>query len=426
MLTTVIISFVLLLVIGTPIAILMVITTAVALLMHSSTSLMVLPQQFFNALDNSVLLSIPFFILAGSVMTEGAMARRLIAVINSMVGSYPGGLAVATTLACLFFAAISGSSPATVVAIGSVMIPALVKSGYDERFSIGLATSAGSLGVVIPPSIPMILYCLVMNTSVAKLFMAGFLPGFLIGGVFIAYTLVLAYKHQWFFGGEKATWGDTLRAILDGIWALMLPVIVLGGIYSGMFTPTEAAAVSLVYAIFVELLIYREMKPIDIPHVCRQGAVLSSCLLFIVGCAMTLIWLLTANRLPHEVADFITAHVSSGWVFLLLVNILFLILGAVMDNVTAMMVLSPLFAETLDRFGIDYIHYGIIMVLVIEFGFLSPPFGLNLFVAMGLTKKSLTEVSLGVAPFLILLLICLMLVTYIPWISLFLPNTFLP
>jgi len=425
MLTTVTISFVFLLIIGTPIAILMVITTAVALLMHSSTSLMVLPQQFFNALDNSVLLSIPFFILAGSVMTEGAMARRLIAVINSLVGSYPGGLAVATTLACLFFAAISGSSPATVVAIGSVMIPALVKSGYDERFSIGLATSAGSLGIVIPPSIPMILYCLVMNTSVAKLFMAGFLPGFLIGGVFIAYTLVLAYKHQWFFG-ERASWGDTFRALRDGSWALMLPVIVLGGIYSGMFTPTEAAAVSLVYAIFVELLVYREMRFVDVPKVCRQGAVLSSCLLFIVGCAMMLIWLLTANRLPHEVADIITAHVSSGWVFLLLVNILFLILGAVMDNVTAMMILSPLFMETLDRFGIDYIHYGIIMVLVIEFGFLSPPFGLNLFVAMGLTNKSLTEVSIGVAPFLILLLICLMLVTYIPAISLFLPNTFLP
>lgn len=397
MLTTVIISFVLLLVIGTPIATLMVITTAVALLMHSSTSLMVLPQQFFNALDNSILLSIPFFILAGSVMTEGAIARRLIAVINALVGSYPGGLAVATTLACLFFAAISGSSPATVVAIGSVMIPALVKSGYDERFSIGLATSAGSLGIVIPPSIPMILYCLVMNTSVAKLFMAGFLPGFLIGGTFIAYTLVLAYKNKWSFG-EKATWGETLRALRDGIWAIMLPVIVLGGIYAGIFTPTEAAAVSLVYAIFVELVIYREMRLRDIPQACKQGAILSSCLLFIVACAMTLIWLLTANRLPHEVADIITAHVSSGWVFLLLVNILFLILGAVMDNVTAMMILSPLFMETLDRFGIDYIHYGIIMVMVIEFGFLSPPFGLNLFVAMGLTNKSLTEVSIGVAP----------------------------
>ncbi len=425
MLTTVIISFVLLLVIGTPIATLMVITTAVALLMHSSTSLMVLPQQFFNALDNSILLSIPFFILAGAVMTEGAIARRLIAVINALVGSYPGGLAVATTLACLFFAAISGSSPATVVAIGSVMIPALVKSGYDERFSIGLATSAGSLGIVIPPSIPMILYCLVMNTSVAKLFMAGFLPGFLIGGTFIAYTLVLAYRNQWSFG-EKATWGETLRALRDGIWAIMLPVIVLGGIYAGIFTPTEAAAVSLVYAIFVELFVYREMRFTDIPRACKQGAILSSCLLFIVACAMTLIWLLTANRLPHEVADIITAHVSSGWLFLLLVNILFLILGAVMDNVTAMMILSPLFMETLDRFGIDYIHYGIIMVMVIEFGFLSPPFGLNLFVAMGLTNKSLTEVSIGVAPFLILLLICLMLVTYIPAISLFLPNLLLP
>ena len=425
MLTTVIISFVLLLVIGTPIAILMLVTTAVTLWMHSSTSLMVLPQQLFNALDNSVLLAIPFFILAGGVMTEGVMARRLIAVVNCLVGSYPGGLAVATTLACLFFAAISGSSPATVVAIGSIMIPALVKSGYDERFSVGLATSAGSLGVVIPPSIPMILYCLVMNTSVARLFMAGFLPGLLIGGVFIGYTLVLAHRNKWAHG-ERASWGETLRALRDGIWALMLPVIVLGGIYTGMFTPTEAAAVSLVYAIFVELVIYREMRFTDIPRVCKQGAILSSCLLFIVACAMTLIWLLTANRLPHEVADFITAHVRSGWVFLLLVNVLFLLLGSVMDNVTAMMVLSPLFMETLDRFGINHIHYGVIMVMVIEFGFLSPPFGLNLFVAMGLTNKSLTEITSAVAPFILLLLICLMIVTYVPFISLFLPNTFLP
>jgi C4-dicarboxylate transporter DctM subunit len=425
MLTTVIISFVLLLVIGTPIAILMLVTTAVALCTHSSTSLMVLPQQLFNALDNSVLLAIPFFILAGGVMTEGVMARRLIAVINCLVGSYPGGLAVATTLACLFFAAISGSSPATVVAIGSIMIPALVKSGYDEQFSVGLATSAGSLGVVIPPSIPMILYCLVMNTSVAKLFMAGFLPGLLIGGAFIVYTLVLAYRNKW-AQSEKASWGETLRALRDGIWALMLPVVVLGGIYTGMFTPTEAAAISLVYAIFVELVIYREMRFTDIPRVCKQGAILSSCLLFIVACAMTLIWLLTANRLPHEVADLITAHVHRGWVFLLFVNILFLLLGSVMDNVTAMMVLSPLFMETLNRFGIDHIHYGVIMVMVIEFGFLSPPFGLNLFVAMGLTNKSLTEITHAVAPFIVLLLICLMLVTYIPWISLFLPNTFLP
>jgi len=305
------------------------------------------------------------------------------------------------------------------------MIPALIKSGYDERFAIGLATSAGSLGIVIPPSIPMILYCLVMNTSIAKLFMAGLLPGLLIGGVFIGYTVVMAYKNQWFFG-EPVSFGDALRALRDGFWGLMLPVIVLGGIYTGMFTPTEAASVSVVYALVVELVVYREIGLADIPRVCKQGAILAACLLFILACAMTLIWLLTAERLPHQVADLIMTYVGSRWLFLLLVNIFFLLIGCVMDNVSAMMILSPLFAETLVRFDIDPIHYGIIMVLLIEFGFLTPPFGLNLFVAMGLTNKSLTEVSLAVWPFLVLLLLCVLLVTYVPSISLFLPQTFLP
>ncbi len=424
MIATIIICFFVLLVIGVPIAVLMAVTTGVSLFAHTSTSLLVLPQQLFNGLDNFILMAIPFFILAGSLMTEGAMARRLVNVINSVVGSYPGGLAIAATLACLFFAALSGSSPATVVAIGTIMIPALIKAGYDERFSIGLVTSAGSLGIVIPPSIPMILYCLVMNVSVAELFMAGIGPGLLIGGVFVLYTVFMARRHDWHVA-ERMSIGQILETFLEGFWGLMLPVIVLGGIYLGVFTPTEAAAVSVVYALFVELVIYREIKISQIPVVCRDAAILSSCLLFILACAMAFIWLLTAERIPHQVADFVTAHVSSGWMFLILVNVMFLIMGTVLENVSAMLILSPLFMETLDRFGIDHVHYGIIMVLVIEFGFLTPPFGLNLFVAMGLTDKSLAEVSKGVMPFLALLLICLMLVTFIPAISLYLPSVFL-
>ncbi|AFM27590.1 TRAP transporter large permease [Desulfomonile tiedjei] len=424
MIATIVILFFLLLFMGMPIAVMLLITTTATLAIHTNTSLAVIPQQLFNALDNSILLSIPFFILAGNVMTQGSMARRLIDVVNSFVGSFPGGLAIAGTLACLFFAALSGSSPATVVAIGSVMIPALIEAGYGEKFSIGLLTSAGSLGVVIPPSIPMILYCLVMNTSIAELFMAGIVPGLLIGGSFIAYTVYLARKNGW-QRSRSVTWGERLRILKDGIWGVLLPVIVLGGIYAGVFTPTEAAAVSLVYSLLVEICIYREIGIRDVPEVCIQGAVLSGCLLFILASAMTLIWLLTSQRLPHQIADLITAHVSSGWVFLILVSILFLILGTVMDNVSAMLILSPLFAETLGRFGIDYIHYGIIMVLVIEFGFLTPPFGLNLFIAMGLTDKSLVEVSNSIWPFLAILLFCLLLVTFIPQISLFLPGLLL-
>jgi len=424
MITTLIVLFFLFLLMGMPIAILLVATTSITLVAFTTTSLLVLPQQLFNALDNSILMSIPFFIIAGAVMTEGAMSRKLIEVVNALVGHYPGGLAIASTLACLFFAALSGSSPATVVAIGSVMIPALVKAGYGERFSIGLLTSAGSLGIVIPPSIPMILYCLVMNVSVAELFMAGILPGLLIGGVFILYTMWMAYRNKWYFG-ERRSWAEICVALRDGFWGLMLPVIVLGGIYSGVFTATEAAAVSVVYALFVELVIYREIRIQDVPNVCKNAAILSACLLFILACAMTLIWLLTAERLPHLVAEAITQHVHHPWIFLTFVLILFLLLGMVMDDVSAMIILSPLFMETLNRFQIDYIHYGIIMVLIIEFGFLTPPFGLNLFVAMGLTHKSLTEVSLGVLPFLLLLLACVVLVTFVPWISLVLPNLLL-
>jgi len=424
MITTIVGSFVLLLLIGTPIALLLLATTALALVFYSSTSLLILPQQLFNALDNSVLMSVPFFILAGSIMTRGAMARHLIEIVNCLVGGYPGGLAIATTLACLFFASLSGSSPATVVAIGSVMLPALTKAGYDDRFSVGLVTSAGSLGIVIPPSIPMILYCLVMNVSVAEIFLAGIVPGMLIGGVFIIYTISMSYRRGWLVA-EKATWSHTVKSFRRGFWALILPIIVLGGIYGGVFTPTEAAAVSVTYALVVEVLINKEIKLRDVPGVCMEGAILSGCLLFILACAMTLVWLLTSEGIPQQLADIITTHVQSRWLFLIMVNILFLLIGTVMDNVSAMLILSPLFVETLNRFQIDYVHYGIIMVLLIEYGFLTPPFGLNLFVAMGISRKSLIEVIRGVAPFLVLLLGCVLLVTFVPSICLFLPKMFL-
>ncbi len=425
MIPVLVLCFVGLLLLGMPISVLLAATTAMTLYFFTNTSLTILVQQLFNALDNSVLLAIPFFILAGGIMTEGAMARRLIDVMNLVVGRFRGGAAMATVVACVFFAALSGSSPATVVAIGSIMYPALVKAGYGRRFTTGLITSAGSLGIVIPPSIPMILYCLVMNVSVGRLFMAGILPGMLIGGVLLGYTYVLARKHDW-RSTVRHSPRQALAVLWQGIWGLLLPVIVLGGIYTGAFTPTEAAAVSVVYALAVELLIYRELTLARLFKVCREAAVLSSCLLFILACAMTFVWLLTTQQLPLQVADWIMGLVDSWWMFLLLVALLFLLMGTVMDDVSAMIILSPLFMETLGRFGIDLVHYGIVMVLVIEFGFLTPPFGLNLFVAMGLTGSSLTQVARATAPFLILLLICVFLVTFIPQISLFLPNLLMP
>lgn len=421
MIATICICFVVLLMMGMPISVLLATTTIAAVFFHTSTPLLIIPQQLFNALDKFVLLAIPFFILAGSIMTKGAIAQRLIAFMNAAIGWFPGGLAIAGVMACIFFAAISGSSPATVVAIGSIMIPALKKAGYGRNFAIGLITTSGSLGILIPPSVVMILYCLVMNVSVARMFLAGVLPGLLVGGALILYTYIMARRRGWRVSAG-ASWSNVVKEARQGIWALLLPVLVLGGIYIGVFTPTEAAAVSVIYALVVELLIYREFKLRDIPEVCRDAAILSACLLFILSCAMTFIWLLTAEQIPQMLADFIMQHIHSGWMFLLMVNVLFLILGCFMDDVSAMLILAPLFVETLNRFGIDLVHFGIVMILNIQFGMLTPPFGLNLFVSMGITGEKLVTVARGVAPFLVIMLLCLALVTYLPQISLILPD----
>jgi C4-dicarboxylate transporter, DctM subunit len=415
------ICFATLLFAGVPIAVILGVTTLLSLVFFSATPLTIITQQLFNALDQFVLLAVPFFILAGAVMTRGGIARRLINFVNALVGWFPGGLAMAGILGCIFFAAISGSSPATVVAIGAIMIPALIRAGYDEKFSLGLITVSGSLGIVIPPSIPMILYCLVMNVSVAEIFMAGILPGLLMGFALMVYTFFVAKKHNWRIE-HNASLSRLIQTGKDGIWALMLPFIVLGGIYSGVFTPTEAAAVSVVYALFVEMAIYKEFGIRDLTDVCREAAVLSACLLFILSCAMTFIWLLTAEQIPHQLADIIIQYIDTPWMFLLTVNLLFLILGCFMDDVSAMLILAPLFLETLNRYGIDLVHFGIVMVLNIQMGMLTPPFGLNLFVASGITKAPVVTIARGVAPFLVIMLACLMLVTYIPWISLALPH----
>ena len=421
MILTICILFAGFLLLGVPIAVILGLTTMISIMFFSNTPLHIITQQLFNALDKFVLLAIPFFILAGAIMTRGGIARKLIAFVNAMVGWFPGGLAMAGILACIFFAAISGSSPATVVAIGSIMIPALIKAGYGEKFSLGLITVSGSLGIVIPPSIPMILYCLVMNVSVAELFMAGIIPGLFIGLALMVYTYFIARKNNWRIE-TQASLSELVRTFREGIWALLLPFIVLGGIYTGVFTPTEAAAVSVIYALLVEMFIYKEFGWGDITKICQDAAVLSACLLFILSTAMTFIWLLTAEQIPHQLADIIIQHIHSPWMFLLTVNILFLILGCFMDDVSAMLILAPLFLETLNRYGIDLVHFGIIMVLNIQMGMLTPPFGLNLFVASGITKQPIIKIAMGVVPFLFIMLACLMLVTYIPWISLALPQ----
>ncbi|HNS79466.1 MAG TPA: TRAP transporter large permease subunit [Syntrophorhabdus sp.] len=423
-LTIVLICFFILLTLSMPIALLLAATTAIYLIFIAHVPVTSLIQQLFNGLDNFVLLGVPFFILAGNIMAEGAISDRLVGVMKLFVGRFTGGLALASVLACMVFAAISGSSPATVIAIGSIMMPALIKEGYGNRFSIGLLTSSGSLGILIPPSIPMILYALVMNVSVAEIFMAGFLPGIFIGCSLMGYSYYIARKHGW-RSQVHYSFKEGLKIIKDGLWALFLPVLVLGGIYGGIFTPTEAAAVSVVYALFVELFIYKELKIGKLFNICRDSAILSGCLLFILSCAMSFIWLLTVEQIPIKLAEAIVSNIQNKWLFLLAINGVLLIIGALMDIVTAIIVISPILVETLSRYDIDFIHYGIIMIVNIECGFLTPPFGLNLFVAMAIMKRSLVEIGKSILPFILLFLGCLVIITYVPQLSTLLPKLLL-
>ena len=415
------ILFLALLIISTPIAIVLLTVTGATLHFFLGIPLQAMVQQLFNGMDNFILLAIPFFILAGNIMAEGSISKHLVAVMQLITCRIPGGMAVAAILACIFFAAISGSSPATVIAIGSIMIPALIKHGYGENFSIGLLTSAGSMGILIPPSIPMVLYALVMNVSVGELFLAGFLPGAMIGGLLIFYSMVMAKRQRWSCA-VSYTRAETLNIVKSASWGIAMPVIVLGGIYSGIFTPTEAAAVSVVYALLVEFFIYKDMSLDKFHRVLKDSVVLSSSLLFIIASAMTFIWLLTREKLPVMVAEFILSHIENKYLFLLVINIFLLLVGCVMDIVSAIIVISPILAVALQQMGIDPIHYGIMMIVNIEFGFLTFPFGLNLFVAMGITGKSLTQVGRAVLPFLLLLLLGLLLITYVPVISTGLPE----
>lgn len=411
--------FIALLVISTPVAIVLLGVTTATVHFFLPVPLQAMVQQLFNGMDNFILLSIPFFILSGTLMARGSISKKLVGVMQILVGHLPGGMAIASILACIFFAAISGSSPATVIAIGSIMIPALIKHGYDEDFSVGLLTATGSLGILLPPSIPMVLYALVMNVSVGQLFMAGIMPGIMIGTILIIYSFILAKKHNWKTVTNYAP-GEKWQHIKNASWGIAMPVIILGGIYSGIFTPTEAAAVSVVYALFVEFFIYKDMNMKKLNQVLKETVTLSSALLFIIACAMTFIWLLTRERLPVIAADFIISHIDNKYVFLLVVNIFLLLVGCVMDIVSAVVIISPILLIALQQYDIDLIHFGIMMIVNIEFGFLTFPFGLNLFVAMGITGKSLTQIGRAVLPFLGLLLIGLMLVTYIPSVSLWL------
>jgi len=418
---TLFVVFFVYLVLGMPLAICLGLSVITTFWYHEALPLMAVAQKLYNGLDHFALMAIPFFILASNIMSSGGVSKRLIDVCNAFVGHYRGGLAVASIVSCMFFAAISGSSPSTVVAIGSIMIPAMIASGYGDRYTVGLLGSAGSLGILIPPSIPMIVYGVATEQSVGKLFMAGVGPGIFMGSLFII-TAVIYARVKGFKGGTIVPWKDRFVLLWKALPGLFMPFLILGGIYGGIFTPTEAAAVAVFYALFVGLFVYKDLKVRDIPKVFVRSAVMMAMILFIITNAMLFAFILTTEGIPSAIAAFIIKHAVTPWVFLLFVNILLYFVGDFMEPSAAILILAPLFLPIVLQLNIDPIHFGIIMTVNMEIGMITPPVGLNLFVASGISGLSLWDVFKGAAPFMIVMLTALLIITYIPTISLWFPK----
>jgi len=418
---TLFVVFFVYLVLGMPLAICLGLSVITTFWYHEALPLAAVAQKLYNGLDHFALMAIPFFILASNIMSKGGVSKRLIDVCNAFVGHYRGGLAVASIVSCMFFAAISGSSPSTVVAIGTIMIPAMIASGYGDKYSVGLLGSAGSLGILIPPSIPMIVYGVATEQSVGKLFMAGVGPGLFMGSLFII-TAVIYARVKGFKGGTVVPWKDRLVLLWKALPGLFMPFLILGGIYGGIFTPTEAAAVAVFYSLFVGLFIYKDLKLRDIPQVFVRSAVMMAMILFIITNAMLFAFILTTEGIPAAIAAFIIKHAVTPWVFLLFVNILLYFVGDFMEPSAAILILAPLFLPIVLQLNIDPIHFGIIMTVNMEIGMITPPVGLNLFVASGISGLSLWDVFKGAAPFMIIMLFALFIITYIPTISLWFPK----
>ncbi|MFA5371423.1 MAG: TRAP transporter large permease subunit [Sideroxydans sp.] len=407
--------------IGMPVAICLGLSSLLTIAFFAQDSLASLSIKLYETSEHYTLLAIPFFILAGALMSTGGVARRMVDFAIAAVGHLRGGLAIASILACMLFAAVSGSSPATVVAVGSIVIAGMVRSGYPKPFAAGVICNSGTLGILIPPSIVMVVYAAVTEVSVGRMFMAGVIPGLLLG-------LMLAVAVHWrvrklnIEPAPRAPFLKVLGKFRESMWGLALLVIIMGGIYGGVFTPTEAAAVSAVYALFVAVFIYRDLAFKDLPKVFVEASRTTVMLMFIVANAMLFAHVLTTERIPQTIAEHIVAFGMAPWMFLLVVNIILLVAGNFMEPTGIILILAPIFFPIATQLGIDPIHLGIIMVVNMEIGMVTPPVGLNLFVTSGITNMSIMQVTHAALPWLLVLLVFLGLVTYIPEISLFLPD----
>ena len=406
---------------GMPISISLGLTVLAFLFFLTDIPVELVSQRLFTGLDQFAIMAIPFFILAGTFLTHGGVARRMIRFATSLVGHFHGGLAMAGVFACALFAAVSGSSPATVVAIGTILIPAMEKQGYPRKFGVGAIGTAGVLGILIPPSIVMVIYSVSTNTGVGKLFIAGIVPGILLAGILMLLTWIVAKRHG-YPRMARASLKEIGQAFWDAIWGLMLIVVVIGGIYGGVFTPTEAAAMSAVYAFVISVFVYKDLKLSDVPRVLLVSANMSAMLLYIITNAILFSFLLTSENIPQAMAQWIIDKQLSPWVFLLGVNIILLVAGNFMEPSSIVLLLAPILFPVAMKLGIDPIHFGIIMTINMEVGLIHPPVGLNLYVASSIAKMGLTETTIAFAPWIVVMVLFLLLITYVPEIALWLPN----
>jgi C4-dicarboxylate transporter DctM subunit len=406
---------------GMPISISLGLTVLTFILTMTQVPLEAVALKLFTGIEKWEIMAIPFFILAGNFLTHGGVARRMINFATSLVGHFHGGLALASILACAMFALVCGSSVATVVAIGSIVLPAMVAHGYPMAFGAGVMITAGSLGILMLPSIPKVIYAISTNTSIGALFVAGLLPGTVLALMLATVTWYIAKKNG-YPRMDKATWMQRFTFFRDSVWGLMLVVIIVGGIYSGIFTATEAAAMAAVYSFFVSIFVYKDMGMKDVPKVLRDSANMSAMLLYIITNAVLFSFVLANENLPHRLADWMLSMHLGQEGFLAVVNVILLMAGNFMEPSSIILIMAPIFFPAAMQLGINPVHFGILIDVNMEVGLCHPPVGLNLYVASGISKLGITELTKAVMPWLGTMLVFLVIVTYWPWLTLVVPR----
>lgn len=414
------IIFVVLLLLNVPIALCLGIS-AMGAIAYGGLSLSMIPINVYSGIGKFLLMAIPFFVLAGNIMEKAGISKRLIDLASAFVGHRRGGMAIVCVIVACFFAAISGSGPATVAALGVILIPALIKAGYSDSTSAALMSTAGSIGIIIPPSISFVVYGAVAGVSISKLFMAGIIPGIIMGIALVIAIMVVSRKSD-LKSLPKATRAEKLKAFKDAVWGLLMPVIILGGIYSGIFTPTEAAAVSVVYGLFVGMVIYREIKFKELKEVLVQSIEQSATIMFILACATLFAWVCTTSGISRAAANWLQSVCNSQFMFLLVVNIILLIAGCFIDANSAMYIFIPIMLPVVKALGYDPIAFGIVMTVNLAIGLSTPPVGVDLFVACQVGGVNMKQISKAVMPMLIAQIAVLLLITYVPSIIMWLPN----